>query len=48
MADTPFDQTVLPNGVRLVLVPMNGVNSVASAVMVGVGSRYEEKPINGR
>lgn len=42
-----FDKTVFPNGTRLVLVPMQGVNSVATSVMVGVGSRYETPAING-
>lgn len=37
----------LPNGVRLMLIPMEGVNSVATSVMVGVGSRYETSEING-
>ncbi len=43
----PYDKTTLPSGVRLILVPMQGVNSVATAVMVAVGSRYETKDING-
>ena len=47
MAKLPYSKTVLPNGVRLILVPMRGVNSVATAVMVGVGSRYETRKING-
>src|SRR3989344_9083242 len=42
-----YEKHVLPNGVRLILVPMEGVNSVATSVMVGVGSRYEEASING-
>lgn len=42
-----YSKTLLPNGVRLILVPMPGVNSVATAVMVGVGSRYETKANNG-
>ena len=42
-----YSRTELPNGVRMILVPMTGVNSVATAVMVGVGSRYETKKING-
>ncbi|MCL4360008.1 insulinase family protein [Patescibacteria group bacterium] len=37
----------LPNGVRLILVPMDGVNSVATSVMVHVGSRFETKANNG-
>src|SRR5512141_699900 len=40
-------KTVFPNGVRLILVPMAGVNSIATAVMVSVGSRYETPQING-
>ncbi len=43
----PYEKILFPNGARLVLVPMDGVNSVASAVMVGVGSRYEESPEHG-
>lgn len=39
--------SVLPNGVRLILVPMEGVNSVATSVMVAVGSRYETPQTNG-
>ena len=47
MGNLPYDKTVLPNGVRLILVPMEGVNSVATSVMVAVGSRYETPKING-
>lgn len=42
-----YTRSVLPNGTRLILVPMEGVNSVATAVMVGVGSRYETTKNNG-
>jgi predicted Zn-dependent peptidase len=42
-----YEKTTLPNGVRLILVPMAGVNSVATSVMVAVGSRYETPEING-
>src|SRR5437016_3259657 len=42
-----FNKTVFPNGARLILVPMEGVNSVATSVMVAVGSRYETPAING-
>jgi predicted Zn-dependent peptidase len=45
--NTPYEKILFPNGARLILVPMDGVNSVASAVMVGVGSRYEEAPEHG-
>lgn len=43
----PYTKTVLSNGIRLILVPMESVNSIATAVMVGVGSRYETTKING-
>lgn len=43
----PYSKTIFPNGVRLLLVPVPSVNSVASAVIVGVGSRYETSRING-
>ena len=43
----PFDKVTLKNGVRLMMIPMVGVNSVATSVMVGVGSRYEMPQING-
>lgn len=47
MSDKGYSRTVLPNGVRLVLKPMNGINSIASAVLVSVGSRYETPAISG-
>lgn len=47
MNNNPYNRTVLPNGVRLILIPIDGVNSVATSVMVGVGSRYETSRING-
>ncbi|MBI5620091.1 insulinase family protein [Candidatus Gottesmanbacteria bacterium] len=43
----PYEKHVLSSGVRLILVPMEGVNSVATSVMVAVGSRYETTQING-
>ena len=43
----PYERIVLPNGVRLLLIDVPGVNSIATCVMVGVGSRYETKAING-
>lgn len=42
-----FEFYRLGNGVRVVLVPMNGVKSVAVGVYVGTGSRYEEIKNNG-
>lgn len=42
-----FDFYRLPNGVRVMLVPMVGVESVAVGVYMGVGARYETENING-
>ncbi len=42
-----YDKTKFPNGVRLILIPMEGVGSVATSVMVAVGSRYETPANNG-
>ena len=42
-----FEFYRLDNGVRVVLVPMDGVESVAVGVYVQTGSRYEDKKING-
>jgi len=45
--ELPYKKITLKNGVRLILVPRPDVHSIATAVMVGVGSRYETKEING-
>lgn len=42
-----FEFYRLKNGVRVVLVPMSGVKSVAVGVYVGTGSRHETSKING-
>ncbi len=42
-----FEFYRLKNGVRVVLVPMSGVKSVAVGVYVGTGSRHETGKING-
>src|SRR3990170_7472696 len=42
-----YRKTTLDNGLRLLTIPMPGVASVTMLIMVGVGSRYEEKKING-
>lgn len=47
MKQLPYQKTVLPSGTRLILVPMRGVNSIATSVMVGVGGRYEDPAVNG-
>ncbi len=42
-----YQRQVLPKGLRLLTIPMPGVQSVTVMLMVGAGSRYEEKEING-
>lgn len=42
-----FEFYRLKNGVRVMLVPVEGVKSVAVGVYVGAGSRYETQKING-
>lgn len=42
-----FNKTVLPNGLRLVTIPMSGVASATVQIMVGAGTRHEEKRVNG-
>lgn len=37
----------LPNGLRLITTPIAGTKSVTVLVLVGAGSRYEKKEING-
>lgn len=37
----------LKNGLRFILVPMGGANSVGISILVGVGARAEEKNTNG-
>lgn len=43
----PYTQTKLPNGVRVILAPFNHTRAVTVLVLVGTGSKYEEKKING-
>lgn len=42
-----FQRSVLQNGLRLILIPMEQVQSVTAFVLVGAGSRYEAKNNNG-
>lgn len=42
-----YHKKVLSNGLRVITVPTDGVASATVLVMVGAGSRYEEKGING-
>jgi len=42
-----YQKHILPNGVRVVTVPMDSVKTVTAMIAVGAGSRYETKKING-
>ena len=39
--------TTLPNGLKLITTPLEGTKSVTVLCLVGAGSRYENKQING-
>lgn len=43
MPPSPLKQITLPNKMRLVTVPMPGVQSLTVLAMVGIGSRFEAK-----
>lgn len=42
-----YEKKVLDNGLRVILAPMENIEAVTLLVLVGVGSRYETKNING-
>ena len=42
-----FEKITLPNGLRLILAPLESVMSATAIVMCGAGSRYETKDTNG-
>lgn len=42
-----YTKTILENGLRLITVPMPHVQSCTVLILVGAGSRYEEKRTNG-
>ena len=42
-----FEKKVLNNGLRVILAPMGNTEAVTLLVLVGVGSRYEIKKLNG-
>lgn len=42
-----YQKTILSNGLRLLTVSMNSVASATVMIIVGAGSRYERKDING-
>lgn len=47
MAIMNFKRTILPNGLRVLTIPMPSFESATVMVMVGAGSRYETKLNNG-
>ncbi len=42
-----FQKTTLKNGLRIITVPMKNTEAVTFLVLVGTGSKYETKEING-
>ena len=42
-----FKKTTLDNGLKIITVPMENANSVTVLILVGTGSKYETKDING-
>lgn len=42
-----YTRSILKNGLRVIVVPIDDVESVTSLVMVGAGSRYETRKNNG-
>lgn len=42
-----FKKTTLENGLRVLAVPVKNANSVTVLVLVGTGSKYETKDVNG-
>ena len=42
-----YQYSVLPNGLRLITIPIEEVQSATTLVLVGAGSRYENKKNNG-
>ena len=42
-----FEKKVLGNGLRVILAPMDNTEAITLLALVGVGSRYETKKING-
>lgn len=42
-----YKKTTLKNGLRIITVPVKGTKTVSVMVLVGTGSKYETKEING-
>ena len=42
-----YRKTVLKNGLRIITIPMRGTQAVTVLLLVGTGSKYERKEVNG-
>src|SRR3989344_8790787 len=42
-----FKKTTLKNGLRIVITPLKNTKAVTMLVLIGTGSKYETKRING-
>jgi len=42
-----YKKTTLTNGLRVITIPMENANSVTALILIGAGSKYETKDING-
>jgi len=42
-----YKKTTLKNGLRIITLPVKGTETIASLILVGTGSKYETKDING-
>lgn len=42
-----YKKTILSNGLRVIIAPMEGTKTATVLVMVGTGSKYEDKKISG-
>jgi len=42
-----FQKTVLKNGLRIIAIPLRNTRAITVLVLVGTGSKYETKEING-
>ena len=42
-----YKKTTLSNGLRIITIPIENANSVTALILVGTGSKYETKDING-
>ncbi len=42
-----YKKTILKNGLRIITIPLKNTNTVTVLVLVGTGSKYETKEING-